>query len=458
LIARASATPLKTAHPSRSPLAAFAALWAAASLFDIASNHAWSGFALLAALAAWTLLQPDRLLPLAALATGHVLTLVRAAPFVSNHTLFAGLVNVTLLAAMGLVLMRRRRARVDAGEVFDSWAPAARAALIVLYVFVVFHKLNADFFDPAVSCGTDFYAAQLGRFAFLPHAASAAAASLYAAIASEAAIPVLLSLRRTRNAGVLFAAAFHWMLAVNPKDAFYNFSSMLVAVFFLFAAAGPAGDWLARLGVRRVTRASRTFLLVAGGCAVAQIWMRHAGGSVDPFLLLWMVYGVGLMAGFAWVVRGRWRESARAVDVFALPAPALLALPIVVGLNGLSPYVGFKTEVSWAMFSNLRTDAARSNHWIVPAGFEIGRDADDLVAVTASSDPGLAHVAARGDLIPYFELRRHPEASIAYVQDGVVHAYAHVRDDPRYRPLSWITRKTRVFRPVSAAGPETCRH
>jgi hypothetical protein len=298
----------------------------------------------------------------------------------------------------------------------------------------------------------------LARFAFLPRAASAGAVSLYAAVASEAAIPVLLCLRRTRNAGVLFAAAFHWMLAVNPKDAFYNFSSMLVALFFLFAAAGPAGDWLARVTTRDVRRASRTVLLVVGGCVLAQAWIRRAGGGVDPFLLLWMAYGVGLMAGFAWIVRGRWRASARAANVFALPEPALLVLPIVVGLNGLSPYVGFKTEVSWAMFSNLRTDTTRSNHRIVPAGLEISRDQDDLVAVAASSDPGLARVGQRGDLIPYFEVRRHPDASITYVRNGVVHAYARIRDDPRYTPLPWIARKTRVFRAVSAAGPETCRH
>jgi hypothetical protein len=458
LAARAIASSSWTAGASRQRLAIFAALWAASILFDLASNHAWSGNALLAVLAAWTLLQPAGVLPLAALAAGHVLTFVRAAPFVSNHTLFAVMVDAALLAAIAVSMTRHRRLRVDVGEIFDTWAPAVRAAVIVLYVFVVFHKLNADFFNPAVSCGTAFYGAQIERFAFLPHTAWAGVLSLYAAIVTEAAIPVLLSVRRTRNVGVLVAAAFHWMLAVNPRDAFYNFSSMLFAVFFLFAAAGPVSAWLARIDTRHVTRTSRAFMLIVAACAIVQAWTRRASGSVDPFLLLWAVYGLGLMAAFAWVVRGRWTESAPRTDVFALPAPALIVLPIVVALNGVSPYVGFKTELSWAMFSNLRTDAARSNHFVVPAAWRMNGDEDDLVAIVASSDRGLAQVGQRGDLIPYFELRRHPDASITYVQHGIIHTFAHVRDDPRYTPLSWIARKTRAFRPVSAAGPETCHH
>lgn len=458
MAARAIASSSWTAGASRQRLAVFAALWAAAILFDLASNHAWAGNALLAALAGWTLLQPDRVTPLAALAAGHLLTFVRAAPFVSNHTLFAVMVDATLLATIAIVMIRHRRLRVDADEIFDTWAPAVRAAVIVLYAFVVFHKLNADFFNPAVSCGTAFYATQIERFAFLPHTAWAGVLSLYAAIATEAAIPVLLSLRRTRNTGVLVAAAFHWMLAVNPRDAFYNFSSMLFAVFFLFAAAGATGAWIARIDTRRVMRASRTFLGVAAGCVVVQAWTRRASGGVDPFLLLWAVYGLGLMAAFVWIVRGRWKHSAPTAAVFTLPVPALVVLPLVVALNGVSPYVGFKTELSWAMFSNLRTDAARSNHFIVPAAWRISGDEDDLVAVVASSDRGLAQVGRRGDVIPYFELRRHPEASITYVQNGVAHAFAHIRDDPRYTPLSWVARKTRAFRPVSAAGPETCHH
>jgi hypothetical protein len=458
LAARAIASSSWTAGASRQRLAVFAALWAAAILFDLASNRAWSGNALLAALAAWTLLQPTSVIPLAALAAGHILTFVRASPFVSNHTLFAVMVDAALLAAIAIVMMRHGRLRADAGEIFDVWAPAVRAAVVVLYVFVVFHKLNADFFNPVVSCGTIFYAEQIKRFAFLPHARWAGILSLYAVIVTEAAIPVLLSVRRTRNAGVLVGAGFHWMLAVNPRDAFYNFSSMLFAVFFVFAAAGPMCEWLARVDPRRVTRASRAFLLVALGCAIVQVWMRRTSGSADQFLLLWTVYGLGLMVSFAWVVRGRWKESAPAGATFMRPAPALIVLPIVVALNGISPYVGFKTELSWAMFSNLRTDSARSNHFIVPAAWRISSDGDDLVSVVASSDRGLAQVGQSGDLIPYFELRRHPDASITYVRSGLTRVFAHVRDDPRYTPLSWIARKTRAFRPVSAAGPETCHH
>jgi hypothetical protein len=114
------------------------------------------------------------------------------APFISNHWLFTSLINPGILLSIAYLMFKHRRLTVDRAELLATFAPAARMALIVLYFFVVFHKLNADFFDPVVSCGVTFYAAQLSRLPWLPASPLFHIGSIYATIAIEAAIPLML--------------------------------------------------------------------------------------------------------------------------------------------------------------------------------------------------------------------------------------------------------------------------
>jgi hypothetical protein len=83
--------------------------------------------------------------------------------------------------------------------------------------------------------------------------------------------------------------------------------------------------------------------------------------DVDLFLVVWDVYGAVLIVAFAAHI---WRNRSATGQLvplpFALPARTLLVVPIAVFLNGVMPYLGLKTETSWAMFSNLRTEGDRS--------------------------------------------------------------------------------------------------
>jgi hypothetical protein len=59
----------------------------------------------------------------------------------------------------------------------------------------------------------------------------------------------------------------------------------------------------------------------------------------------------------------------------------LLGLAAAGLLNGVTPYLGLKFRMSFAMFSNLRADDARWNHWLVPRGVQL-RAFDPFVHVT----------------------------------------------------------------------------
>jgi hypothetical protein len=138
------------------------------------------------------------------------------------------------------------------------------------------------------------------------------------------------------------------------------------------------------------------------------IWLALYG-SLGPALALAIGFG-GIR--FAPVPAGWWRR------------PALALAPVLVFLNGLSPYLGLKTEHSWAMFSNLQTEGGHWNHLFMPQSMQVFSFQDDLVRVVRSSDPYLAGDPRRDIRLVAFEMRRyledHPDVAITYEVRGEV--------------------------------------
>jgi len=246
---------------------------------------------------------------------------------------------------------------------------------------------------------------------------------------------------------------------MNPISGFYNFSAMLFAMFTLFAP--PSLTAHPMIG-SRVFRIGAVAVAVASGviAVLVRLVPRTALPTADPFLVLWDMYGAALIIAFAAPIwSSRHATSQPAPVLFAMHRPALAVVPIVVVLNGIMPYVGLKTETSWAMFSNLRTEGGRSNHWVIPASSQVFDFQRDLVQVTSSSDEGLRWVAKRHQLVPYFEVRRHPEASVSYLRDGVEVRFQRAADDPRFSSaIPLPMRKLLWFRPIDPDGKERCRH
>jgi hypothetical protein len=445
-------------RPSRSPEAAFAlfsALWAAASLFHLASYNQWGQAHWLALAAGWVLLQPGSVPALAALASLQIANAISFSPYIPNHWAFTTAVNVAMLATMAIAVGRRRRARA---ELADALVPAVRLSLILLYAFAVFHKLNADFFDPQVSCGTELYASERLRWPVLPASLATGMVPIWGALGAEAAIPLLLVFPRTRVAGIMVGLLFHVVLAVNPTDHFYNFSAMLLAALSLFAPAGSV-DVLQPLG-KGFNWFGRSVLGgVVATLIVSRLVPRDVIGTGDPFFLLWNVYVVVVAGGF---LRALWLGRAQRswpAQFFPVRYAFLQLLPIAVLLNGISPYIGLKTETSWAMFSNLRTEGNVTNPFLVPTRLQIFGYENDLVRIVSSSEAMLARMASRGQLVPYFEIRRWPDATIAYVRNGVEYRFAKASDDPAFQsPIPDTVGRLLLFRPVDAGARQTCMH
>ena len=436
----------------------FCVLWGLATLFHLVAKDPWPApllSTLLAAAALYLLhrpAEPHRLVLLAVLQMCESWT---TAPFISNHWLFTGLVNLTLLQAYARLAWAGRTFAVEPGTLYRTFVPIVRLELIILYFFAVFHKLNADFLDPQISCAVHFYAAQL-PFAL------AGAVPIYLTLAVEAAIPLLLCWAPSRNAGILLGLLFHAAVGFNPISEFYNFSSMIFALLFLFASPRLDAGWPTRRLFKSslwedVPFSSKSFLAVGAvvvGVGLLVVLNDLIATPTELVLPLWGLYSAGLILLFVLLPKA---PPARPTFSFR-PWPVLL-VPLLTGLNGCSPYLGLKTETAFAMYSNLRTEGGQSNHLLVPARVQLFGFQRDLIEIKDSSSGFLASLAQRKLMLPFFEVRavlqQHPNTSLTYER----HASPSASPSAQLRqPIPWPLRKLLYFRPVALSGRQPCFH
>ena len=442
--------------PAAALYTVFGALWAAGTLFHIASYNQWGQSRPLVIAAALVLVWPRWVPALLALSTLQIYFAWHESPFIPNHYLFAALANVSILAAVAIRAVRRQPV-LDGGGLVEIFAPAVRISLVLLYAFVVLHKLNADFFDPATSCGVMFYAEQRSRFPWLPDSPTMDHIAIVLAIGFEAAIGLLLLFRRTRHLGIVVGGLFHWFLAVTPGDRFYNFSALLLALFALFASPALLARGLNRLGPSGWTAATRlTLALIISAALIGRFYPGLMGGDrFMAFQWLWAIYGLAVVGAWVTLVR-----QARPTDVppdLTLTAPVLALIPVIVIANGVMPYLGLKTETSWAMFSNLRTEGGVSNHYLFPASIQVFDYQRQLVKVHDSSDRLLRLFASRHQLVPIFEIQRRQDVQVTF-SDATRGELSGRAGDLVPGELPLWKRKLLYFRPVDAGTRQRCYH
>lgn len=440
----------------------------------------WGGLSLGAAVL--TLLAPWSARALAVLLLAQGALFWSKMPDVENLGFLYLVLSATCLAGLAATWLRHGGGRVSGAAWLASVAPAIRLELLVVYAWAFWHKLNWGFLDPRSTCavslyeGTRWVLAQLGAGRLpLPAGAEVAPWLIAGTLAAEGGVPVLLLLRRTRTLGFVIALGFHLFLGLGN---FYAFSAAATALLLLFAPA----ELTARLercwdaGSARDRRRYR--LLAAAGvlCVVAarlgQTW--HPGRSAARNLaaaatignrfgqLLFLSY-VPLVAWALGHLRARSRLGLR--ELVLPPLPALLVFPLATALNGASPYLGLKTEYSFAMYSNLRTEQGSTNH-VVPLLLEVAPYQRDIVRVLASTEGGLAKLAERRTSIPFQELHRRVQRALqrsgkdlglSYERRGRVHVVPSARADPLLgRPLSLVEKKVLRFREIPFESQQCC--
>lgn len=425
-------------------------LWAIAALLHVFANPVklfalrvgqWEGLTAAAVVIVATLVLIEstrgRLLSLAAVI---VIDAFGDAPFLGNHWLLAALISLAFLVSLGT----------------DSFMPAARLTLIVAYSWIAISKLNTSFLDPSVSCATLFASDVTSRFGMTTSELAQSwlgQVSVWGPLLTELAIPVLLSIRRTRHWAVIGALSFHWLVGLDVLRHFWDFSSVLVPLYLLFL---PQEFWteLNERWDRSVSPIRRQILLVYIAGTTMLLLLNPISDAFHGLAYVgWQVFGVAtLVVAYRWVRPG---HSPSDNSIYRTRG-VLVLIPLLALVNGLSIYLGVKSAYSWNMYGNLQIVGSESNHLFLP-GVPVDGSSATLVEILDSTDDGLLRYPELGYLLPQSQLDAYladnDVASVSYVDpSGEV-----VTETNPIRPDLGFTQKWRILRAVDTQDPVRCQ-
>lgn len=390
---------------------------------------------------------------------------IAGSPIASNNQLTGFFVSLVVLAG-AWVAARRRSDEGFHEDLFAAIAGPGRWLLAVMYFFGIYHKINADFLNPDVSCAVVLYD-RLAQGWGLSGWNIGHYGAIWATFVIEGVAMVALFVPRWKRLGMLIGVPFHIIIGWTGYAYYKDFSTVVLLMYAMFlpreAVVAAVDAFTQRLGAERAARLAR-MLLIAG----AAIYLVAIGAILDParlrpshegFFIAFTVYAV---AFYAFVVAFvPWRASSDRLALVSRPA-WLMLIPGLFFLNGLSPYFGLKTESSLAMYSNLHTEAGETNHFIMgQAPFAFGYQ-NDIVRPIASNSPDFdAKYVGPGRALVRYEfdriLAQSPSLKVTFEHDGAVRANdASWRN--AYLAASPLEQKFLLFKPIDFNRPKVCTH
>lgn len=392
---------------------------------DLPAPVGWANL-VVGILGLWLSIRPEWLIMVAS-GAAVAFSVVLEMPMTGNHWVLAALVGAA-------ILVTRSEGRL---------VTAARWILLVFYTFAAFAKLNAGFFDPSVSCAV-FYANQsLGGYGLPPIDSSSPMALIviWGTVAIECSIPVLLVLKRTRYLGVLVGSTFHTLLSLDLNQHFYDFTAVLLALFFLFVP-DESVDLIAA-GAQSLSSAYRRFVIawwvsLGGALVVLAVTPQSLLASI---LLSIVPFAVWIPFSLVWIAL-LYRARTSSTSFNWRPGAAAGLVIAVTVLNGFTPYTEIKTAYGFNMYANLLTADGESNHFLIRRTLPLRSGYNDPVEIISTSDAGLRVYAIEGYLIAQPELRRylahHPETSVAFRVGNSVVTLDRASESPAYSdPGPW---------------------
>ena len=407
----------------------------------------------------WVILNPRALKMFILLTIVQIVEMWLKMPYPSNHSLLITFVNITiLLTACRLIIARRP---LSFTTIWSTAVPAIRLETLTLYFWAAIHKLNFDFFNPLVSCATTHKG--LGHYPFLPQPAWLQWSAIYGTLFTEASLVFLLSFRRTRPYGVLLGLCFHYLLGLFD---FHDFSTVMMTLLLLFTPRATASIFAkGQYWLRRIQwRSYWLFPLILISTIFA---FRASIVTEDIYVhlstIFEFIWAIIVLIPLIWFIKAQWvtlRQPRSAKDFFRCQYATIYLIPLIVFINGLTPYIGLKTEVAFAMYSNLQTEGNKTNHFFIPTSWQLWNYERDLVRIIDSDASSLKQYDENDYLLPYVlfqAVTRQTSATfITYERQDTITNLTLPIELPPSRP-QWLY-KLLHFRPVDAQSQVRCTH
>jgi hypothetical protein len=342
-----------------------------------------------------------------------------------------------------------------------------RLSAVLLMFFAGFHKLNGDFFVESVSCAT-FLSERLDAKWAIPLAALGVLPNPTTIVSMELGASLLLLL--APRAGILMTAAVLIPIALFGPTAFVT-TVLALAMAGLGTQDGP----VIGAGLRKHWRILA--LLWLGDCA-AVFFLYEGRAPIRVLAFLLVATTLPFLVGLS--LANDWRGPSRAPLLSASRSVrwALIGFVACGLLNGFAPYLGLKYKMSTAMFSNLRVDDDRWNHFLVPKKLYL-REHDpfihvervDFLGESRSRQGRRGSRRDRRELSPALvspqSLRyrigvlrsRKENADLTLRYRGEQHHFPHVADNREF--FDWLTRlpDEKLFQLIlKRSTPQTCVH
>ncbi len=408
-----------------------------------------------------------------------------------NHILGA-LTSIALLATLGQAFRHPPITALNS-RFFTQTMPVLRLQIVVMYCWAAIQKMNWDYVTPEVSCASELHMEIMQYFPFIPNSQWELWVVSWISIGIELAIPALLLFPRTRRAGFVLAIFFHLWLSIHHAAGIFSFSALIMGMLVFFLP-NPAAEtiqatwtrhleWLGKGNKARgenIVRFGLLFIFVPTVITQTALYL-ILGRDYETFWIsnrvgfwMWATWGVWLASHYL-VALWRTRDQSQRLPNRLVWTPALIML-IPVFMNGLNPWIGLKTQTSFSMYSNLRSEG-EGNHMFLKR-VDIFPFQKDMVEIVSSDPPllrpsknpgGIQQFANTGAILPYFELRRlvsneEGDLEVVYSRDGelltVMRRDGEVSGDEHlFEPLPWYLGKFLWFRRhESLTEPMHCTH
>ena len=379
------------------------------------------------------------------------------APVQSNHTFLRNVVAFGFLVIYTMHLLRGSRF----SQVFADFSLLGGASLIVMYFFGIFHKINTDFLDPAVSCATTLWALMPPPLRWIDHPLMDQAA-IYGTFLVEGVLLLALMTVRFRYLAILGGMAFHAMLALTNYSMYIPFTALSITLHVLFVSpqaaaritASPLASWVLEARDHPI-RIALFGLVIAAGALATRVGFFLGASLAAGFLLVPLCLAIALYGRekpgerFGTTAIGNWATAFIASGFF---------------LSCLTPYMGLRSSQSMNMFANLRLEGGISNHLVFSNPPSLFPYMSDVVKIHAATQSRRLEALARGQrLLPYYallhELERAPQANVSFsrnggpVQSGSAASMASEIAETLHSP---ILRKYIQFRATRDETPQRC--